>query len=121
MGAGCFLGPLATVSVDAIIGDHTILHIHCSIGHDSILGRHCSILPGARVSGDVTLGEGVLIGSNAFIFQGSRVGDHTHVDALTYVRGEIQDRQIVSVRYPRPLIRAGWGTGIVDDGVNREG
>lgn len=121
IGSGCFIGPLATVSIDAKIGDHTILHIHCSIGHDTLVGRHCAILPGARLSGDVTLGEGVLIGSNAFVFQGSQIGNHTQVDALTYVRGEVQGGQIISSRYPHALKRQGWKADTLNDGVNREG
>jgi UDP-3-O-[3-hydroxymyristoyl] glucosamine N-acyltransferase len=121
IGVGCFIGPLAVISIDARIGDHSILHIHCSVGHDTLIGRHCAILPGARLSGDVTLGDGVLIGSNAFVFQGSRIGDHTQVDALTYVRGDVQGGQILSLRYPSPLKRFGWKAASSSDGVAREG
>jgi len=117
IGAGCFIGPLAVVSIGANIGDHSILHIHCSVGHDSIIGRHCAVLPGARISGDVTLGDGVLIGSNAFVYQGSRVGDYTQVDALTYVRGEILPRQIVSLRYPHPVNRVTLPNVLRQDGL----
>lgn len=105
IGSGCFIGPLATVSIDAVVEDHSIIHLQSSIGHDSRVGSHCTVLPGARISGNVSLGDGVLIGSNAFIFQGSQVGAHTQVDALTYVRGEIPPWHLVSIRHPRPLKR----------------
>ena len=105
IGRGCFIGPLATVSIEVVVEDHSIIHLQSSIGHDSRIGRHCAVLPGARISGNVSLGDGVLIGSNAFVFQGSQVGAHTQVDALTYVRGKIPPWHLVSMRHPRPLLR----------------
>ena len=98
IGDGVFVGPQAVVSVNAKIGDHSLVHIHSSIGHDSQIGNYCAILPGARISGDVTLADHVLIGSNAFVFQGTKVGQHVNIDALTYVRDDVQEKNTVSCR-----------------------
>lgn len=105
IGRGCFIGALCVVSISAVVQDFVILHLHCSVGHDSTIGTHTTVLPGARISGDVVVGSGALIGSNAFVFQGSRIGDQSQIDALTYVKGDIPEKSIVSARYGIPLKR----------------
>ncbi len=105
VGKGCFIAQQVVVSVNAVIGDFSIVHIHSSIGHDCVLGRHCSILPGARVSGEVTLGDGVLLGSNSVVFQQINVGNFCQIDALTYVRNDVPDGQLVSSRLAKPVKR----------------
>ena len=98
IGAGTFVAPQSVVSVNAVIGDHAIIHYHCSIGHDSVVGDFCSVLPGARVSGQVELETGVMVGSGAFVHQGTRVARYARVDALTYVRNDVPANRIVSCR-----------------------
>ncbi len=68
-----------------MIGEHSIVHIHSSIGHHAKIGRHCIILPGARISGNVELKNGVLIGSNSFVARQKTIGEYSQVDAMTYV------------------------------------
>lgn len=102
---GVFVGPLAVVSSYAVVGAHSIVHIHASIGHDANIGRLAAILPGARISGNVTLGERVLIGSNAFVAAGKSIGDDCRIDALSYVSQDIPANHICSPRFPRPIPR----------------
>ena len=108
IGGGCFIGAMAAVSIDAVIGEHSIIHMQSTVGHDSVVGRHCAVLPGARISGQVTLGDAVLVGSNAFVYQGSRIGDHAQIDAMTYVRGDKPGGHIYSIRHPGPIKRPGF-------------
>ncbi|MGI9496974.1 MAG: acetyltransferase [Mariniblastus sp.] len=96
--AGTFIGPQAVVSVNAKIGSHCVIHIHSSIGHDCQIGEFCAVLPGARISGNVVIDEGVMIGSGAFVFQGVRVGSRAQIDALTYVRSDVEEKRLVSCR-----------------------
>lgn len=105
IGVGCFVGPQAVVSENAVLGDYSIVHIHASLGHDSVCGKHCAILPGARVSGQASLGNGVLVGTNSAIFQNVRVGDYTQIDAMTYVHIDVPDEHLVSSRLPKPIKR----------------
>lgn len=101
IGEGTFVAPQAVVAVNAQVGAHSVIHIHSSIGHDCQIGEYCAVLPGARISGKVVLEEGVMIGSNAFVFQGIRVGYHAQIDALTYVRNDVAAKQVVSCRSER--------------------
>jgi serine acetyltransferase len=101
IGAGSFIAPTACVGHGARLGQHCLVHYQASVGHDSVLGDDCWVLPGARISGQVTLQERVLIGSNAFLFQGVTLGRNVQVDALTYVRDDIAEGSVVSVRRPQ--------------------
>lgn len=105
IGAGCFVGPQAVISENAVVGDFSIVHIHASLGHDSVCGKHCAILPGARVSGEANMGDGVLVGTNSAIFQKVRIGDYTQVDAMTYVHVDVPEEHLVSSRLPKPIRR----------------
>ena len=58
------------------------------INHNNI------ILPGARISGNVNIGERSLIGANAFIFQNTNIGNDCVIDAMTYVDRNIDDYHI---------------------------
>ena len=100
IGAGVFIGPQAVVSLHANIGNHSIIHIHSSIGHHACIGQKNAILPGARISGNVKTGSQVMIGSNAFVFQGVSIGELATVDALTYVRHDVPVKKVVSCRSP---------------------
>ncbi|MDB4372205.1 hypothetical protein N9Z53_00375 [Mariniblastus sp.] len=99
IGNGVFVAPQAVISVNAFVEDHSIIHIHSSVGHDCKIDKFCAVLPGARISGNVTLGKSVMIGSGAFIFQGVKIGYRSQVDALTYVRHDVAEKQVVSCRY----------------------
>ncbi len=105
LGLGTFVGSLAAVSTNAIVGDHCIVQLCSSIGHDASIGDYCAILPGARISGMVKIGDRVLIGSNAFVNAGVQIGNDCQVDALTYVSRDLQDGQILSVRANGPMKR----------------
>jgi len=112
LGAGVFVGPLAVVSSNSIVGDHCIIHLHSSIGHDASIGGFCAILPGARISGAVEIGDRVLIGSNAFVNAGVRIGNDCQVDALTYVSRDLEAWQILSVRAKSAMKRIDGRDGI---------
>ena len=98
IGDGVFVAPQAVVSVNVNVEDHSIIHIHSSVGHDCKIGKFCAVLPGARISGNVNLGKSVMVGSGAFIFQGVTIGNRAQVDALTYVRHDVAEKQVVSCR-----------------------
>ena len=103
IGDGSFIAPQAVISIHAEIGDHSIVHFHCSIGHHAKLGNEVKILPGARISGGVTIEDGVLIGSNAFVLQNVKIGSRSKIDALTYVRQDLECDTLVSGRLSTPV------------------
>ena len=102
---GVFIAPLAIVSSHAVVARHSIIHLHASVGHDAHIGQYTAILPGARISGNVQIGERVLIGSNAFVAAGKSIGDDCRVDALSYVNQDLPANHILSLRFPQPVRR----------------
>ena len=105
LGEGVYVGPCAVISSHADVGSHCIVHIHSSVGHDCRIGRYSVILPGARISGNVSLGDRTLVGSNAFLNAGIGVGDDCRIDALSYLKNDLPAGHIVSPRFPRPIPR----------------
>lgn len=105
IGAGSYIAANVSVSSGVKLAGHCLINLNASIGHDAILGRHCIVNPGARVSGNVTLAEGVMLGSNAFIFQNQIIGRESWIDAMTYIREDVDSYMIISVRGNRKIRR----------------
>ncbi|MEQ1756367.1 MAG: acetyltransferase [Micropepsaceae bacterium] len=74
LGAGCMIGPGACVSYDATLGQHVIVNAGATIAHDDRIGDFCTIAPQVTLSGNVTLEDGVEVGTAAAIRQGTSVG-----------------------------------------------
>lgn len=104
IGAGCYIAANASISSDAKLGDHCIVNLNSSIGHDASIGKNVLILPGARISGYCVINENTLIGSNSFIFQGVTVGKNNSIDALTYIRKDLDD-DMISVSSPTKSLK----------------
>lgn len=47
---------------------------HISFGHEVIVGNCNAFMPGARISGGVTVGDGNLFGAMSFVVQYNRIG-----------------------------------------------
>lgn len=79
IGAGCILAPYA------VIGRHCSLNLAVTVGHNSCLGDFCVLSPGAQVLGGVKLEEQVLLGANATVYLGRKVGAGSVVGANSYL------------------------------------
>jgi sugar O-acyltransferase (sialic acid O-acetyltransferase NeuD family) len=81
----------AGVYVDTNVRFGRLCHInvYASIGHDSRFGDHVTVLPGARISGCVTLGDDVVVATNAVLLPGVQVGDRTVVSAGSIVHHDL--------------------------------
>lgn len=97
MGLGIYVAAGAKVSVNATVGNHCIINFDSTIGHDAMLKEHVMINPGVRVSGHVIIGARVLIGTNSAIFQGKSIGDDVMIDAMTYIKQDIESNVICSL------------------------
>ena len=67
IGVGSFIGMNTILTTNIELGDHTILNRGNQIGHDCIIGNYFSAMPGAIVSGNVTMGDCVYLGTNSSI------------------------------------------------------
>lgn len=67
IGEGSFIGANSILTTGIIIGKHAILNRGNQIGHDCTIQNYFSAMPGAIVSGNVTIGDCVYMGTNSSI------------------------------------------------------
>jgi sugar O-acyltransferase (sialic acid O-acetyltransferase NeuD family) len=90
IGPGTYVGPFSVISVNTEIGAHVIVDMHVSIGHDAVIRDYCAIFPGARITGYCCLEESALIGCNAALLPGTRVGERAIVGASSLAHGSVE-------------------------------
>jgi sugar O-acyltransferase (sialic acid O-acetyltransferase NeuD family) len=69
-GKGCMICAGSIVNPGTRIGSNVILNTGCSVDHHNVIGDHCHIAPGVHLGGDVSTGQGVLVGIGATILPG---------------------------------------------------
>lgn len=65
IGEGSFIGAYSILTCDIQIGKHAILNRGIHVGHDSVIGDFFSAMPGTIVSGNVSIGNAVYMGTNS--------------------------------------------------------
>jgi len=96
IGAGAFIGALVIVQSGARIGDQVILNTGAIIEHDVDVLHHAHIAPGSILGGNVSVGEGCLIGLGARILPGTRVGAWAQIGAGSVVVEEVPPQTTVA-------------------------
>lgn len=92
------------VTVDIKIGKHVILNLACTVGHDTIIGDFSSFMPAVNISGEVTIGEAVYVGTGAKIINQLEIGEETIVGAGAVVSKSLPP-QCTAVGVPAKPIR----------------
>jgi UDP-3-O-[3-hydroxymyristoyl] glucosamine N-acyltransferase len=67
IGEGSFIGAYSILTTNIKIGKHALLNRTNHIGHDTVIGDYFSAMPGAIISGDVTIYDCVYMGTNSSI------------------------------------------------------
>lgn len=86
IGEGTVIMAGAVVQPGVTIGKHCIINTCASLDHDSIIGDFVHIAPGARLCGNVTVGEGTLVGAGAVCLPGAVIPPWTTVKAGSVVK-----------------------------------
>lgn len=81
IGEGAIICAGNIITVDINIGKHVILNLSCTVGHDSIIGDYSSFMPTVNISGEVTTGVAVYIGTGVKIINRVEIGEETIVGA----------------------------------------
>ncbi|EAP97403.1 putative acetyl transferase protein [Janibacter sp. HTCC2649] len=89
LGEGSVICAGARLSAQIRVGRHVHVDQNATVGHDCDLEDFVRLNPQSCVSGDVTLETGSLVGANATILQGLRVGGHTLVGAGAVVTHDL--------------------------------
>lgn len=67
VGEGSFIGANSILTTNIKLGKHTLLNRGNHIGHDCVIQDYFSVMPGAIISGNVTIGDCVYVGTNSSI------------------------------------------------------
>lgn len=67
IGLGCVICSNVVLTTNVTIGDHCHLNLLTTIGHDTIVGDFFTTAPGAKISGNCSVGDRVYVGTNASI------------------------------------------------------
>ena len=83
--SGSIIGPYATISYDAKIGQNVMLNSYAAVGHHSIVGDNTVICPKCLVAGECNIGRSVFIGSSVTIVPKIVVGEGAKLAAGSVV------------------------------------
>lgn len=75
IGEGTFIGANCIITCNVTIGNHCLINRSCHIGHDCFIGDYFSAMPGAIISGNVTIGSKVYLGTNSSIREKIKICD----------------------------------------------
>jgi len=83
IGDGSFVGAYSIITCNVEIGKHAILNRGNHIGHDCRIGDYFSAMPGSIISGNVTLGNKVYLGTNSCIREKISICDDVTIGLST--------------------------------------
>lgn len=81
IGKGCIICAGTLITTNIKIEDFVILNLGCTVGHDTTIKKYSAVMPSVNISGEVTIGEGVYVGTGAKIINQLEIGDYTIVGA----------------------------------------
>ena len=103
IGEGCIICAGVLITTNVIIKDFVILNLQCTVGHDVVINNYAAFMPSVNISGEVTIGEGVYVGTGAKIINQIEIGEYTIVGAGAVVARSLPVR-CTAVGVPaRPL------------------
>lgn len=91
LGKGNQICAQSIIQPRAIIGDHVIINIACSISHDCTIGEFTTLAPGARLAGGVSIGNRTDIGIGAVVIPKVNIGSDCVVGAGAVMVRDIPD------------------------------
>jgi sugar O-acyltransferase (sialic acid O-acetyltransferase NeuD family) len=108
VGPGTVIFAGAVVQACARLGAHVIINTSASVDHDCIVGDFAHIAPGCHLGGQVTIGDGCLMGIGSAAIPGSETGAWSVVGSGSVVTRNIPAGQ-VAVGVPARVVRPNVG------------
>jgi sugar O-acyltransferase (sialic acid O-acetyltransferase NeuD family) len=104
---GRIICPGVQITCDVSMGIGVILNLNATIGHDCVLEDFVTVLPGANISGNVTLKHGATVGTGASIREGVTIGRYAFVGMGAVVTKDVPDGETWVGNPARVLSRSG--------------
>ena len=96
VGADSFVAAGAVISVNANVGNHSIINTRAVVEHDCILATNVHVGPGAVLGGGVQVGSHTLVGLNASIKSNVIIGRSCIIGAGAAVVKDVPDGEVVA-------------------------
>ena len=94
IGEGSFIGAYSILTTNIKLGSHSLLNRSNHIGHDCVIGNYFSAMPGSIVSGNVSIGDRVYLGTNSSIREKLKITNDVTVGLNTGIVKSITDSGI---------------------------
>jgi sugar O-acyltransferase (sialic acid O-acetyltransferase NeuD family) len=91
LGVGNFICAGVIITTDVKIGNHVHLNLQTTVGHDSVLGDFVTTAPSVNISGNVTVGKGVYLGTKSCIREKISICDNVILGMNAGVVSDIQE------------------------------
>lgn len=91
VGYGVMICAGVIINTGSCIGNHTILNTGCSVDHHNQIENYVHIAPGSHLGGDVSIGEGTLVGIGATVLPQKKIGQWSVVGAGAVVNRDVSD------------------------------
>jgi acetyltransferase EpsM len=86
--------PVCIRRAGALLAPHVTMNVHCGCGHNARIGSYSVLSPYAAVAGAVELGEGVFLGSYAFVAPEKHVGNHSKLSAGAITHNDVPENAL---------------------------
>lgn len=101
LGNGTIICAGVIITTNIVIGEHVQINLSCTVSHDVSIGEFSTLSPGVHVSGNVSVGRDVFIGTNACIINGHAgtplvVGDGAFIAAGACVTKPVEAGALVA-------------------------
>ena len=118
IGAGAVVMMGAILNIGAVVGENTMIDMGAVLGGRATVGKNCHIGAGAVLAGviepasatPVVIEDGVLVGANAVVIEGVRVGEGAVVAAGAVVVEEVPAGMVVAGCPARVIKKKDAGT-----------
>lgn len=104
IGPGTAICAGVVVNPGSVIGSNVILNTGCTADHHNRIEDHAHIAPGVHLGGEVSVGEGALVGIGATVIPRRRIGAWTVVGGGALVRSDLPSG-VVAAGLPARVIR----------------
>ncbi len=106
VGPGTVIAAGVVVNTGTVVGEGVILNTGCTVDHHNRIHAFAHIAPGAHLAGEVTVGEGALVGVGAAVIPGRSIGPWAVVGAGAAVVRDVPAHTTVVGVPARPLARS---------------
>jgi sugar O-acyltransferase (sialic acid O-acetyltransferase NeuD family) len=103
VGENCFIGANAVIQPSVRIGKNVTIRDQAFIGHDTVIEDHCFLAAGVTVAGKVTIEAYSLLGVNATVRDGIRLGQACVIGAGVTMLQDAQAKEVYMSRNAQKL------------------